>query len=96
MIKFTSYQVLSLVIVKAVFFFFNKALYGICYSGLWYNGGSSDCLSDMILLVCKLEPNIWIRHNRDIYKYNLHMLTTYKLKWGIIIASWVYLKTGKI
>jgi len=47
-----------------------KALYGLCTSGLRWHECLADCLRDMGFQPCKVEPNIWMQHNKDnIYKY---------------------------
>ena len=47
----------------------SNALYGLRYSGPICNKRFADCLRDMVVFMCKLEPHIWIWHNGDIYEY---------------------------
>ncbi len=46
-----------------------KALYSLCTSGLRWHECLADCLRDMGFQPCKAEPNIWMRHNGNVYEY---------------------------
>ena len=46
-----------------------KALYGLRSSGLRWHERFADCLRDMGFFPCRAEPDIWMRHNGEIYEY---------------------------
>ena len=47
----------------------NKALYGLCTSGLIWHEIFVDCLREMIFPPYKAESDIWIRPNNQCYDY---------------------------
>ena len=46
-----------------------KALYGLRFSGKMWLARFADCLREMGFFPCKMEPNIWIRKNGNLYEY---------------------------
>ena len=47
----------------------NKALYGLRTSGKRWSEKCADSMRDMGFTPCKMEPEIWMRRNGDIYEY---------------------------
>ena len=47
----------------------SKALYSIQYYVLQWHESFAEYIGDMGFFMCKLEPDICIRHNRNIYEY---------------------------
>jgi Reverse transcriptase (RNA-dependent DNA polymerase) len=47
----------------------SKALYGLQSSGARWHDRFADCMSELGLLPCKAEPDIWMRKSENSYEY---------------------------